>query len=163
MMRTGGFEEIIPAPAPSCCSGGASASSAQVKTVKPFKVCQSSHCSIWHVELKNPSYFYKLNSNKRLTAWWEPGTQVHSSWYYAPELNVEGYGCGFVGPEQVWAGEHKHLTIWGRYLISATGVTAFGDVITEEHHLALQIWVWPNGYQQRVEKHWTPAIEEQEM
>jgi hypothetical protein len=134
--------------------------------VKPFKVCQQYHCSIWHVELKNPSYFYKLNSTNHLTSWWEPGTQVHSSWYYpwyyAPELNVEGNGCGFVGPGRVWSGEHKHLTTWGRYTISATGFTPEGGSITETNHLALQIWVWPNGYQQREVRHWTPDVEVEE-
>jgi len=123
-------------------------------------VCEPDHCGIWHVELKNPAYFYKINSNNRMTAWWESGTQVHSSWYYpwyyAPELNVEGNDCGFVGPGQVWEGEHRHLTVWGRYTITASGITPGGDVVTERNYLALQIWVWPNGYQQRVEKHWTP-------
>lgn len=162
MMKAGTFDEIVPAPAPAG-GGGASASSVEVKTVKPFKVCQEDHCSIWHIELKNPSYFYKRNSNNRMTAWWESGTQVHSSWYYpwyyAPELNVEGNGCGLVGPGQVWEGEHKHLTAWGRYTITATGVTPGGDVVSETNHLALQIWVWPNGYQQRELKHWTPGVE----
>jgi sugar lactone lactonase YvrE len=165
MMKSGAVEEIVPAPAPPS-GGGATASSVEVKTVKPLKVCQTDHCSIWHVELKNPSYFYKLNSNNRLTAWWEPGTQVHSSWYYpwyyAPELNVEGNGCGFVGPGQVWQGEHKHLTIWGRYTISATAFLPDGGGFTETNHLALQIWVWPNGYQQRIVKHWTPNVEIEE-
>ena len=95
-----------------------------------------------------------------MTAWWESGTQVHSSWYYSaayiPELEVAGDGCGFVGPGQVWEGEHKHLNIWGRYTITAHGVSPYGDVVTETNRLALQIWVWPNGYQQRVAKHWTP-------
>ncbi|MGA7304304.1 MAG: hypothetical protein WBW88_05495 [Rhodothermales bacterium] len=163
MLKTGVVQEIIPAPEPP--SGGeATASGAQVKTVKPFKVCQRDHCSIWHVELKNPSYFYKRNSNNHLTAWWEPETQVHSSWYYpwyyAPELSVDGNGCGRTGPDQVWSGQHKHLTAWGRYTISATGITPGGDTVTETEHLALQIWVWPNGYQQREQRQWTPGVEE---
>jgi streptogramin lyase len=165
MMKSGAVEEIIPAPAPPS-GGGATASSVEVKTVKPLKVCQQDHCSIWHVELKNPSYFYKLNSNSRLTAWWEPGTQVHSSWYYpwyyAPELHVEGNGCGFVGPGQVWQGEHTHLTIWGRYTISATAFLPDGGGFTETNRLALQIWVWPNGYQERKIKHWDPSVEVEE-
>lgn len=161
VIMAGAVDEIIPAPAPSG-GGGASASSVEVKTVKPLKVCQSDSCNTWRVELKNPSYFYKINSNNHLTAWWEPGTQVHTSWYYpwyyAPELSVDGNGCGFVGPGQVWSGEHKHLTIWGRFTIEATGFTPGGDTVTRTNYLALQIWVWPNGYQQRVVKHWTPSM-----
>ena len=161
--EAGAVEEIIPAPAPSGGGGGASASSVEVKTVKPLKVCERDHCSIWHIELKNPSYFYKLNSNNRLTAWWEPGTQVHSSWYYNgiywPELEVDGNGEGFVGPGQVREGEHKHLTAWGRYTVFTTIFTGDGGAFTEPHYWALQIWVWPNGDQQRKIKHWNPSIE----
>lgn len=163
---TGGFQEVIHAPAPAGGGGGASASSVEVETVKPFKVCQADHCSIWHVELKNPSYFYKKNSNDRWTSYWEPGTQVHCNayypFYYAPELEARTEGCDFIPTGEVWQGEHRHLTIWGRYTIIATGVTIFGDVITETRHLALLVWVWPNGEQQRVERDWDPAIPESE-
>jgi hypothetical protein len=75
---------------------------------------------------------------------------------------VDGNGCGFAGPGQVWSGEQKHLTIWGRYTISATAFTFDGGAFTETNRLALQIWVWPNGFQQRVIKHWTPDVEVEE-
>lgn len=163
MIESGSFDEIIPAPVPPESSGGATASSDPEKTVKPFRVCQEDHCSIWHVEIKNPSYFYKHISGNHWTSYWEAGTEVHSSWYYSalyvPELVVEGNGEGFSGSAEVWSGEQKHLTAWGRFTITATWVTPDGDVGSKENHLALQIWVWPNGDQQRVKKHWKPNIE----
>ena len=83
---------------------------------------------------------------------------MHYRWwyatYYAPELSVLGEECGFAPPEEVTTGEDKHLTIWARFNISATGVTWEGDTITEHNNLGLQIWVWPNGNQQRVLTHW---------
>jgi hypothetical protein len=57
-------------------------------------------------------------------------------------------------PEEVTAGEDKHLTIRARFNISATGITWRGDTITEQNHLGLQIWVWPNGNQQQALTHW---------
>jgi|GEM_PF-705350 len=155
--------EIIPAPEPAS-GGGASVSSTPEKVVKPYEVCSGfGGCKIWHVELKNPSYHYKRNQNSRLTAFWQAGTQVHSDWwypaYYWPELKDEGWGCGFTGPNQVWSGEHKHLTIWGRYKIIATAFLYTGDVFDFTNRLSLQIWVWPNGFQQRREAHWDETPE----
>jgi hypothetical protein len=115
-------------------------------------------CSYWWVELHNASYHYKRTEGGLLTAYWQGGTQVHSNWWsnsiYWPELESQGWGCGFTGPEQVWSGQHEHLTIWGRYKIIATAFTIDGDTLDFTNKVGLQIWVWPNGYQQRVETHW---------
>ena len=156
-------EEIIPAPEPSPSGSGATASSIPEKVVKPFRICANISCGYWHVELKNPSYHYKRNSNGRLTAYWQAGTEVHSNWwypwYYAPELNVQGWGCGFTGPSQVWGGEHQHLTVWGRYKIVATLFTPGGDYFEQTNNLGLQIWVWPNGFQERKRTEWEETIQ----
>jgi sugar lactone lactonase YvrE len=149
--------EIIPAPEPSA-SGEASVSSVPEKVVQPNKRCSSLGCGVWWVELKNPSYHYKKNANGRLTAYWQAGTQAHSQWWYPafywPELQVDGCGEGFVGPNQVWAGEQMHLTTWARFKIAANAFTFDGDILTFTNREALQIWVWPNGFQQRVHAHW---------
>ena len=79
-------------------------------------------------------------------AWYPP--------YYWPELDAESCETGFVGPGTVRAGEHKHLTIWGRFRITARAFVYTGDVFDFVNREALQIWVWPNGFQQRVSGHW---------
>jgi len=150
-------DEIIPAPDPPA-SGGASASTVPEKVVTPYKRCSSLGCGVWWVELKNPSYHYKRNENGLAVAYWQGGTVVMSeAWYpgyYWPELNAESCGAGFVGPLLVRAGEHKHLTIWGRFRITATAFVYTGDTLDFVNREALQIWVWPNGFQQRVNGHW---------
>ena len=149
--------EIIPAPEPPA-SGEASASSVPEKVVKPYKRCSSLGCAVWWVEERNPSYHYKRTENGLATAYWQNGTQVHGeSWfpaYYRPELNVTVCGAGSVGPSQVWAGEQKHLTAWLRSYIVATGFTFDGDVFNWDNRLAMQIWVWPNGFQEHWRGHW---------
>lgn len=134
-------------------------------TVRPIKTC-GNHCSIWHVEVKNPSYFVWHNGSV-WSAWWEGGTQVHcvhwSNPIYFPEVDDEGNGCGFVGQTGVQTGEHKHLTAWGRFTVNVIGVTLFGDQVSKTRRPALQIWVWPNGAQQQVFRTWTPAQEILEM
>ena len=150
-------DEIIPVPDPPA-SGEASASSIPEKVVKPYKRCSSLGCSVWWAELRNPSYHYKRNENGRLTAYWQNGTQVHAeTWYpgyYWPELEADVCGEGSVGPGQVWSGEHEHLTAWMRAKITATAFTYKGDTLDFANFLAMQIWVWPNGFQQRWNGHW---------
>jgi len=151
-------DDIIPAPEPIPTGGGASASSIPEKVVQPFKVCSELSCGVWHAEIKNPSYHYKKNENGRLTSYWQTGTEVHSEWwwpwYYSPELELQGYGVGFVGPSQVWSGQHEHLTAWARFKVTAIAFLYDGDYLDFTNRLALQIWIWPNGFQQRIKKHW---------
>jgi hypothetical protein len=157
-------DEIIPAPAPSPSGGGASASSLDEKVVKPFSICAEMGCGKWWVEIRNPSYHYKLNQNVKFTSWWQPGTQVHAeSWraaWAAPVISAHTCGAGFVEPYQVWEGEHRHLTAWARFLITATVyIPKINETVEEENRLALQIWVWPNGFQQRVKKSWEVTVD----
>jgi hypothetical protein len=69
-------------------------------------------------------------------------------------LELQGYGVGFVGPNQVWSGQHEHLTAWARFKITAIAFLYDGDYLDFTNRSALQIWVWPNGFQQRIKKHW---------
>jgi tripartite motif-containing protein 71 len=151
-------EEIIPAPDPPAAGGGASASSIPEKVVTAYRRCSSLGCGVWWAEMKNPSYHYFRNGNGRMSSYWQPGTHLHSeAWYpgyYWPELDAESCGNGFTGPGQVWAGGHEHLTVWARFQITATAFTFDGDIYDFDNKLAMQIWVWPNGFQQRVEGHW---------
>jgi len=153
---------IVPAPEPAESSGGATASRVPEKVVKRFKVCARDSCGFWWVEIKNPSYHYKRNSNGVKTAYWQAGTQVHCNWWYNSAyylvLSVSGHGCGFAGQTQVWAGQHKHLTAWGRYKITAHIWLPTGGTIDRVNNLGLQIWVWPNGFQQRVQTKWDDPI-----
>jgi NHL repeat len=129
-------------------SGGASTSKIRVFTVEPNKVC-GLHCDHWWANVRNPSFIRGFD-----WAHWEPGTEVHCStdnafWF---ELTIfpsmpPDQGCGFTGPSKVWKGEGKHLTVWGRYRIGALVATEFVE-FEKVRYLALQIWVWPNGFQQ---------------
>jgi sugar lactone lactonase YvrE len=153
--------EVIPAPEPA--SGGASASSVPEKVVEEFRICANLGCAVWWVKIWNPSYHYRRSAKGLATAYWQDGTQVHAeSWfpaYYSPELDVDTCDAGFRVPYQVWAGEHKHLTTFGRFLITATAFTIGGDTLDFDNRLALKIWVWPNGFQQRVQTHWEETPE----
>jgi tripartite motif-containing protein 71 len=156
-------DEIIPAPEPPA-SGEASASTVPEKVVTPNKRCSSLGCGIWWFEMKNPSYHYKRNENGLMVAYWQAGTILHSeTWYpgyYVPELNAQSCGNGFFDDGvRVRSGEHKHLTIWARAKITAIAFTYEGDIFDFVNREAMQIWVWPNGFQQRVHQHWdvTPA------
>ena len=62
-----------------------------------------------------------------------------------------------MGDQKVWEGEHKHLTIWARFKITASVWWYEGDVYDFVNREAMQIWVWPNGFQQRVHNHWEPT------
>ncbi len=150
-------EEIIPAPDPPA-TGTAQASSIPEKVVKPYKRCSQLGCGVWWVEERNPSYHYKKTEKGRATAYWQDGTQVHGEswrpWYYFPELEVDLCGAGFNQPYRVYAGEHIHLTVWLRSRITATAFTYDGDVLDFDNRMAMQIWVWPNGFQQRWDGHW---------
>ncbi|HSS41384.1 MAG TPA: NHL repeat-containing protein [Solirubrobacterales bacterium] len=156
----GGGPDIIPAPDPPA-PGGASASTVPEKVVTPYRRCSSLSCGVWWIEMRNPSYHYKRNENNRMVAYWQYGTILHSeTWYpgyYWPELNVVTCDNGFVGDQKVWEGEHKHLTIWARFKITASVWWYEGDVYDFVNREAMQIWVWPNGFQQRVHNHWEPT------
>jgi sugar lactone lactonase YvrE len=153
-------DEIIPAPAPSPSGGEASASmTLDEKVVKPYKVCAEMGCGKWWAEIRNPSYHYGLTRNWKFWSEWQPGTQViaetfRAAWA-APVISAEPCGAGSVGPSKVWEGEHKHLTAWARFLITATiYIPKINETVDKENRLALQIWVWPNGFQQRVKDSW---------
>jgi hypothetical protein len=150
-------EEVIPAPEPA--GGEATASTVPEKVVQPYKRCSKlGGCKWWWVELRNPSYHYKKTQKGLATAYWQDGTQVHGeSWrpaYYYPELEVHLCGAGTTQPDQVFAGDHQHLTAWLRSKITANAFTYDGDVFDFDNFMAMQIWVWPNGYQQRWNGHW---------
>jgi hypothetical protein len=66
-------------------------------------------------------------------------------------------GCDFTGPSKVWKGEDKHLTIFSRFDIET--LIAIDEVQFEvTTYPALQIWVWPNGFQQNYHTQWKPKI-----
>ena len=77
------------------------------------------------------------------------------------ELSAEENECGVAGQSQIWSGEHRHLTAWGRFTVKAYGVTPYLDTVEEVSYKALLIWVWVNGAQERVARPWTPKIEVQ--
>ncbi len=158
ILESSPVEYDVPAPTPGSTGGGATISST-VATVRPFVICgDNSHCSIWHIEVKNPSYEYRHYPGDWWSAWWEPGTQVHCYAYYsiihALELSAEANECGFAGESQIWSGEHKHLTAWGRFTVTGKYVSSYGDAGSESSYKALLIWVWVNGVQTRVARTW---------
>jgi len=146
----------VPPPAPE--GGGASASIRRVFTVKENAVCQIDRCAIYRVYLRNPSYIRGYD-------WviWEPNTEVHcgwsQDWQYSLTPIVEETGCDFANPSKAYKGEDKHLTIFGRWEITAPVVVPPNFSELKTNYLALQIWVWPNGYQEPIVKHYDPATD----
>jgi hypothetical protein len=148
----------VPAPGVGAGEEGASASRTRTFTVEENHTCQIDHCAIYRLYLRNPSFIRGYNWVK-----WEPGTQVHCGWSQSPfyYLNpiVEEEGCSFTGPSKPYKGENKHLTIYGRWAISAViAVPVYQEVKT--NYIALQTWVWPNGFQERIIRHYDPGIVE---
>jgi sugar lactone lactonase YvrE len=145
-------------PAPMPPPGSATASDLRKFTVKENYTCQIDHCAIYKVYLRNPSYERGYNWVR-----WEPGTEVHcggsQSPLYVAIAIVNQEGCGFTGPSKPYKEEDQHLTIYGRWSVSALAVS---DLVQEvfTNYPALQIWVWPNGYQQPIVKHWSPGVQE---
>jgi hypothetical protein len=145
-------------PPPQPPPGTATASSLRTFTVKENYTCQIDHCAIFKLYLRNPSYERGYNWVR-----WEPGTQVHCGWSQNPLYSltpvVEENGCGFASPSKPYKGEDKHMTIYGRWSVSAFAIS---DLVQEvfTKYPALQIWVWPNGYQQPIVKEWNPGVEE---
>jgi hypothetical protein len=162
--QIGSANVSVPEPVPP--GNGASASKMRVATVEPLKVCQIDHCSIWWVELHNPSYFYGYSSRGKKLAEWEPETQVHcTAWsniIYYPELEAEpweeGDGCDFHGKLSAEEGEGRHMTAYGRFVVKAGVTLPDLSVFVFTERPALQIWVWPNGYQQRIVKTWETGV-----
>jgi hypothetical protein len=143
---------VVPAP-PS--GGEASISIVRTFTVKELPVCQKDHCAEYRVYIRNPSYERGFNWVR-----WEAGTQVHcgysQSWIYAiVSPYVSEHGCDFTGPSKAYKDSGEHLTIYARFLIEAVS-----PELISENHLALQVWVYPNGYQHPVVTDWVPNFEE---
>jgi sugar lactone lactonase YvrE len=151
--RSEGPDDVVAPPYPN--PGEASASAIRTMTVKERHVCQVDHCAEWRVYIRNPSYIRGLN-----WAHWENETQVHCGWsqsiLYAPVVHVNEEGCGFAGPFKVYKGEGKHLTIWTHFEIWALVVT--NEVqFKKSTFLALKVWVWPNGFQEKVVGDYDPG------
>ncbi len=148
----GSAESIAAPPYPS--GGGAGISKLTTFTVDENYAC-GLKCGHWKVYLRNPSFIRGWD-----WAHWEYETQVHCGWnevwWLEPvvHLSMPEPGCSFTGPMKVWKGENKHLTIWGRYKIAADVATEWAEW-QEKNFLALQIWIWPNGFQQNYKGHWT--------
>jgi sugar lactone lactonase YvrE len=132
--------------------------------VRPYRICQIDHCGIWWVELRNPAFEYGINGEGQKVSGWEPGTGVIAENYwngiYSPELEDETNGEGKVGPEFVIAKEGRHLTAWGRFTVKAGVFLWDGSIFVASSHPALQIWVWPNGWQENHVKQWDAGIAE---
>jgi tripartite motif-containing protein 71 len=177
--------ETIPAPEPSAppIAGVATASSIPERVVKPLKICEIDHCSIWRAEVRNPSYlyvkvyrdqsgnFYSYPGRGRVlvdAAYWRESTQVHCESNVGTLYAIAGVSvthpdpwCDFAGKAVVSTGEHKHLTAWGRFSVNANVWVPLPDddveTFVRSAHYALLIWVWPNGWQEHRVREWTPG------
>jgi hypothetical protein len=162
-MQSGG---ITVAPPESACSGKcATASAVRTFVVDERHDCSELGCGVWHVNLatgdeaERPHFLRGYRYSE-----WVNGTGVKCSYHYgtvwaATGLSVTEEGCGFAGPWRVFKKEDKHLTVWMRDRIEEPYVSDLYQGFKEDW-LAVQDWAWPNGYQQRVVKHYDPAISE---
>jgi hypothetical protein len=148
--RLGGTQNTAAPPYPP--SGGAEASKIRTFTVDERFVCATLTCQYYRLYVRNPSFLRGFDWSR-----WETGTEVHCGWSqhwtYALIILVSQHGCDFAGPSKVWKGENKHLTIWGRFRITAPVATEWVEW-TEEKLVSLQVWVWPNGFQERYITDW---------
>jgi hypothetical protein len=162
-MNSGGI--TVAPPEPTCTGRCATASQVRTFVVEERHDCSALGCGVWHINLasgdeaERPHFLRGYRYSE-----WVDGTPLHWSDYYSPEwaavgLSVTQEGFGFAGPWRVFKEEDKHLTVWMRAHINQP----FGnDVYTgfKDNYVALQNWVWPNGDQQRIVKHYDPPVVE---
>jgi hypothetical protein len=146
------------------------AGEASDSAIRPFHVeerflCSENGCGTWKIyiaapieERKEPTFIRGYN-----WAHWNNGTEVrwgHTGHFLSGIFDgISEDGGGFTGPWKVYKGEDKHLTIWSRFDAWAWVIT---DLVQEEFHTyyALQVWVWPNGYQQKYLGRYDPHVNE---
>lgn len=76
--------------------------------------------------------------------------------WFAAVISVSEKGCGFAPSYFPLKGEGKHMTLWSRFRISAPVATEWVEW-EEVNYLSLKIWVWPNGFQQKVVGEYEPG------
>ncbi|MGN6274862.1 MAG: hypothetical protein ACTHNP_02900 [Solirubrobacterales bacterium] len=159
MLRAGHPENANVEAPPYPSSGGASASNVRTFFVKRQEVCQEGGCDNWHFWIaggKEPEHPHFLRGRNWVE--WVSPTEVHCGSYVAAEWVAVGteiteYGCGFVGPQKVVKGEKKHLDIYTRVDVSDLVSTPYGAFV-EHSYEALLVWVYQNGFQERVNREW---------
>jgi hypothetical protein len=159
----------VAAPPESSCHGTCAGASSVVNAflVDEIHECQIDHCSEWRVNLE-PGDVHERPEFERGYNWaeWVNHTPYGCSDTYSTALalltglSVTEEGCGLLNPPwKVWKGEDRHLTLWGRWRIEEPFVTDLYQGF-ETNFLALQIHIWPNGFQEPIVKHYPPSVVE---
>jgi hypothetical protein len=157
------FGAPVAAPSPVAGGGGASASVIRgVFTPNRVEVCQIDHCSIWHVTLNAPQVRYGAERFAKF-AEWSPGgavgCQKHIELPLRPILHVDLKACGTFGFSKVWSGNYgQHMGAFGRWEAHDATLAPDGSGIGAASRPALQMVIYPNGYQLPITQEWTPSL-----
>jgi len=165
LLMEGGPDQVEAPPSPP--SDGASASSSKrIVILEKYERCQEYSCENWNIwigggkESEHPHAVHGANYSE-----WVSGTTVICGYYISASYELAGgasilqLGCGFTGPWKVTKGEGKHLTVYSRFDVSVLMNTPQATWVLHDY-IALQSYIWPNGFKDHVHQHWDggPAV-----
>jgi sugar lactone lactonase YvrE len=135
-------------PAPGWRSGG--------EVVNTFfiegKDCNVDSCGAWEIAFDGGSFVRGLKYSE-----WNKTDEVechgHVDWYWALNIEALSLNAGEVGPRKVWKGGSDHLTGYCHYELRVGPIPELGWAAGTR---AMQVWVFPNGYQQLYMRSWDP-------
>jgi len=147
--------EVQPPPSPPS-GGGATASSVRTVILEKYERCSEFGCDEWNVWLgggKEDEHPHALVG----PGWaeWAPQTKVvcgqaeSGKAEYVAGITIFPQGCGFTSAHKVYAHLGFHLTVYSRHDISVLVNTPDAVFILHDY-LALQSWIWPNGFKDHI-------------
>ncbi len=151
--------DVQPPPSPPS-GGGASASSVRTVILEKYERCAEIGCDEWNVWLgggKEEDHPHALVGSD--WAEWVPGTKVvcgeslsHTA-EYVGGITIYPQGCGFTDTHKVYRHLGYHLTVYSRHDISVLVNTPYAVFVVHDY-LALQSWIWPNGFKFHIHQHY---------
>ena len=147
----GSFEEPDVAPPPLPPPGAATAS--DVRTFTIYRSSCGHSCDWWKAKVYNAAFIRHTESVE-----WEHQTQVHAgvdqALLFRAVIFTTTWNCGAIQPMFAKKGSGEHLTAFAHFTIETPWVPPPGETMAPaENNFAFQVWVYPNGYQ---EKHILP-------
>jgi hypothetical protein len=140
---------------------------ASASKLRYFKIdretCHPQTCDAWQVHMSGAKFARHTESVE-----WTDGASIHCEgdidfpFYLSTSIDI--YNSGFVGPWGAKKGSGRHLAVWCHYILDVWAVAEDYSKIpfipspTKER--TMQVWVYPNGYQQEHTYAWSgPPIE----
>ncbi len=132
-------------------------------TVTYFKkqLCSKAGCDKWNTEIDGK---FATKFDLTVERWTGPGCEIHLGtspiWphpRYIPYAEVNGQG--WRGPYSATKGSGEHLTVWCHFTLFSYPKAGKYGVEVKEEPLSLMAYIWPNGFVQRVWRHWDRGVE----